>query len=671
MNFKTISKNIFSYTNKDNNLITHHEIDNIKIFNEYTILFNGISEKNLSSINIRLFKEGNEFEEVLLDINKSYKFQNKNIRKIEINVNLKEDLIFILKILENPITFSENTYENSPIIKEFIEKIDSSFSYENDDIIPTFNVKIACILDEFSYDCFSYDCNLLQLKSMTWEKQIKEFQPDLLLVESAWYGICKTWISKVACEEKLDKTLSSLVNYCKDNNIPTIFFNKEGLVNFYYFEKSSSIFDYVFVSDENIIPHQIKACNHHKVYPLSFAAQPKIHNSINKNKYKLGKIAFAGGWYSEKHKDRVSDFEYIVKPALQYGIHIYDRNFHQREMLEFIGKYWPKEYLDYIVGKLDYKYMVEAYRNYTVFLNVNSVQDSSYMVSRRVYEILACKTLTLTSYSKCISDNFSDYVLISNNKEETVGYLDKILPNTILYEKESKKSQRYILENHTYKNRLMEVFNIVNIKYNNPLPVKLGLICIIEDAYHIENIKNNILNQEASPDYTYLIINKSIDISLFKDLFELQNFQYNFYDEENDINHIFSYISTLDHKLSHYALFYSTNYYGPNYLRDYINILSYAQAQIIGKSQVYEINNESIGLAICDNKDSYVKKLYKDTIFFEKGILSHLSLYNDVFDCDYICNSKMKLYSDDEYNFLRNINSKFTIPCKHTDFVTI
>lgn len=654
MKFKSINKKMFSYKNNDGNLIPHHIIDNIKPFNQYTILFNSSSEKNLSTANIKLFKENNEYEEVLLNINKSYKFKNKNIAKIKIDINLEEDIAFSLDILEQPIKFKEDSYEVSPFVKEFMDKIDSSLCEENE-IIPTFDTKIACILDKFSYDGFSYDCNLLQLKSMSWKEQIKDFQPDLLLVESVWYGVCKTWIRKIACEEKLDKDLQELVNYCKTNNIPTVFFNKEGLVNFSYFEKSSSIFDYIFVSDENIIPHQIKVCNHDKVYPLSFAAQPKIHNSINKNKYKLGKIAFAGGWYSDIHDDRVKDFEYIVKPALEYGVHIYDRNFHQREKLEFIEKYWPKEYLDNIVGKLDYKYMVEAYKNYGVFLNVNSVQDSSYMVSRRVYEILASKTLVLSSYSKCIDENFSDYVLISKNKEDTVYYLDKILSNTSFYEKEGKKSQRYILENHTYKNRLMEIFNTINIKYNKLLPIKLGLICIIEDDSHIENIKNNILDQETPPDYTYLIINKNINIDSCKDLLTLKNIYYNFYEKEKDINHILSHIYNLNHEISYYALFYSRNYYGANYLRDYVNILSYTNADIIGKSQIYEINYNRMEFLSCSNKDSYVNKVYKDTIFFKKGILPSLQLYNDDFSCDYICDDNLLFYSDDEYNFLKNI----------------
>lgn len=670
MKFKTVSKNIFSYTNKNVELISHHKIENVRLFNQYTILFNSISEKNHSSLSIKLFKDNNEAEEVILNINNSYKFQNKNISKVEIDINLESDIIFTLEILEEPIIFKENAYENSHIIKDFVNKINSDPCDETE-LIPSFNVKIACILDEFSYECFAYDCNLLQLKSMSWDKQIKEFQPDLLFVESAWYGVCKTWIGKIACEEKLDKTLSDLVDYCKSNNIPTVFFNKEGLVNFSYFEKSSSIFNYVFVSDENIIPNQLKACNHNNIYPLSFAAQPKIHNSINKNKYKLGEVAFAGGWYSDKHEKRVTDFEYIVKPALKYGLHIYDRNFHQREMLEFIEKYWPNEYSQNIVGRLDYKYMVEAYKNYTIFLNVNSVQDSSYMVSRRVYEILACKTLILTSYSKCISDNFKDYVLISKSKEETTDYLDNVLGNPSIYEKESKKSQRYILENHTYKNRLMEIFNIVNIKYHKPSSINVGLICIIEDVSHIENIIDIISNQEYSPSYTYLIINKNININSCKDLLQLTNLYYNFYYNEKDICHIISYIHSLKHDISHYALFYSKNYYGPNYIRDYVNILSYTNASIIGKSQIYDISYNNFEISICSYKDSYVKKIYKDTLFCCKDCLLSFNLYNENFSCDYICSKDLLIYSDDEYNFIKNIVSDKNNKNKYIDFISI
>lgn len=666
MKFKSVNKLVFSYTYTKKNLITHHVIDNVKLFNQYQILFNGYTNDNISFLNIKLHMDNNKVKDILLYLNESYKFDNKNVVKIEIFINLQSDIYFNIKILEVPIVFEENTYENSTIVKNFINNINSD-SVDKIHSNPTFNTKVACILDEFTYECFSYECNLLQLKSMTWQAQIEEFNPDILLVESAWYGICKTWIRKIACEEKLDNTILDLVTYCNNKKIPTVFFNKEGLVNLSYFEKSSSIFDYVFVSDENIIPLQISLCNHHRVYPLSFAAQPKIHNSINKNKYKLGEIAFAGGWYSDKHNNRLKDFEYILKPALDYGVHIYDRNFHQRSMFEFLDKYWPKEYLDNIVGKLDYKYMVEAYKNYTLFLNVNTVQDSSYMVSRRVYEILACKTLILSSYSKGIFDNFKDYVLISKNEVDTRNLLEDLLQNTNYYEKISKKSQRYILENHTYTNRLMEIFNIINLNYNKISPIRIAVICIIQDSSHIKNIYNSLQNQYYTPSHIYLFINKDINFKDCKELLSMENIYYNFYRSEKDINHLFQYVYHLKDKITNYVLFYSNNYYGPNYIRDYVNIMSYSNIHIIGKSQVYEVNDDKLELKICDNKDSYVNKIYKDTLFFPKTFLSFLSYNNDL-SSDYIYRNNSIFYSDDEYNFLRNINSDLN---NYYDFITI
>lgn len=666
MKFKSVNKIIFSYNYNKKNLITHHVISNVKLFNQYQILFDGNTNDNLSFINIKLHMDNNDIKDVLLYINNSYKFDNKNIIKIEININLKEDTNLNIKILEVPIIFEENTYENSNIVKNFIKYIDS-IPVTKTYCAPTFNTKIACILDEFTYECFSFECNLLQLKSMIWKTQIEEFKPDLLFVESAWYGICKTWIGKIACEEKLDNTLLDLVTYCNDKKIPTVFFNKEGLVNISYFKKSSSIFDYVFASDENIIPTQIKICNHDNVYPLSFAAQPKIHNSINKNKYKLGEIAFAGGWYSDKHNSRLKDFEYILKPTLDYGVHIYDRNFHQRSMFEFLDKYWPKDYLENIVGKLDYKYMVEAYKNYTIFLNVNTVQDSSYMVSRRVYEILACKTLILSSYSKGIFDNFKDYVLISTNKDDTRDLLEDILTNTHPYEKLAKKSQRYILENHTYKNRLIEIFNMINLNYNKISSIRVAAICIIKHSYQIKNIYNSLKNQYYTPSCTYLFINKKINFEDCKELLSMNNVYCNFYRSKKDINHLFQYVYHLKDNITNYVLFYSNNYYGPNYIRDYVNILSYSNINIIGKSHVYEINNNKLELKICDSKDSYVNKIYKDTLFFPKTFLSFLS-YNDDLYSDSIYRNNFIFYSDDEYNFLRNINSSLD---DYIKFITI
>lgn len=679
MKFKQVKKKIFYYSNKENvTVINHHIIENIRPCSEYTILFNSLDNQTSSSYAeiILHFKNFTQSHSIVL--NKSYTFQNKNFTTIEINIFLKDDILFNITVLEKPIQFKENTYENSIKITNFIRNIDnlpnvSKISYKKS------NLKIACILDEFTYECISYEANLLQLKSMYWLNQISEFKPDILLVESAWYGVCKTWIKKIAICDKIDDTLLEIIKYCNKRDIPTIFFNKEGLVNFNYFEKNSSLFDFIFVSDENIISRQKKSCKHNRVYPLSFACQPQIHNSINKNKFKLGDIAFAGGWYGDKHLDRLNDFEYIIKPALNYNFDIYDRNYHQRSILEFMDEYWPSEYLNNIVGKLDYKYMIEAYKNYTLFLNVNSVQDSSYMVSRRVYEILACKTLLLSSFSLGIFENFKDYILISRNKEETISIIEDVLcfENIDKYQKKSKKSQRYVLENHTYGCRLREILNLVkvnsnsnNINLSKYKSIDVGIIYIVKSHSHLEKVFSTILNQTCEISEIFLLIDKDIKINDYLDYIDKYRIYCRYYSSATDIDNLLKEIYDLNQDTSYYALMSSPNFYHANYIRDYINILTYVNSDVIGKSCIYNFVDCKLEIEKYDFKDSYVNKLCKDTIFFSRYFLSEFK-YSDYFDKEYIYSCEPNLYSDDEFNFIKNAFSSSIIEQKYLDFIQI
>lgn len=673
MNFIPVNKIIYEYTNYQKETFnTKHLIKDLRLCNEYLILFtNNICDKSSSFIEITLYKEDESKEKINITINTPYKLLNKNVNFLEIDVHLDKYIFFDLKILEKPIPFDENTYENSHKIQKFIKNIDK-ISIKNNKKEPSYDIKIACILDEFTYECFSYEANLLQLQSMNWLKQIKEFKPQFLFVESAWHGICKTWVEKIACEEKIDETILDLIHYCNKNDIPTVFFNKEGMINLNYFEKSSSIFDYIFVSDENIIPKQIKACNHNKVYPLSFAAQPKIHNSINKNKFKLGEIAFAGGWYNTKHLDRVKNFEYILKPALNYNVDIFDRNFHQRSILEFLGKYWPEEYLNNIVGRLDYNYMVEAYKNYSLFLNVNSIQNSSFMVSRRVYEILACKTLILTSFSQGIEINFKDYVFISKNKEDTIEILENLNKNKLKNNKLAKKAQRYVLENHTYKHRLEEILDTINIKYEKSKPINIGIISIINSIYQIENIFTSVLKQNYKHTFIFLIINKNISSYYrLKQLVNSPNIHSFIYESKEDLFNIFNKIYDLNKDISYYSLFNLKNYYSQNYIKDYVNILYFVKADVIGKAQIYNLKNLNIEMCTCDNKDSYCNKIYKDTIFFNKRFFKNF--LNDFYyykeNIIYNVDNNFVFYSDDEFNFLGNMSKENIIPKDFYNFV--
>lgn len=89
------------------------------------------------------------------------------------------------------------------------------------------DLRAACILDTFSYECFKYECQMVQLKLKTWREQLEEINPHFLLVESAWRGEGGSWKRQLAnSDRKPKKDLRNVVQYCKEKGIITVFWNK-------------------------------------------------------------------------------------------------------------------------------------------------------------------------------------------------------------------------------------------------------------------------------------------------------------------------------------------------------------------------------------------------------------------------------------------------------------
>ncbi|MGL4344153.1 MAG: glycosyltransferase family protein, partial [Cellulosilyticaceae bacterium] len=91
---------------------------------------------------------------------------------------------------------------------------------------------------------------------------------------------------------------------------------------------------------------------------------------------------------------------------------------------------------------------------YKVFLNVQSLNESKWMVPRRVYEILACGTPLISSYSVGLQTQFGNEVHIAKSQNETVSLLTQILMEEDKMAYQTKQTQAKILKYHTYQNRL-------------------------------------------------------------------------------------------------------------------------------------------------------------------------------------------------------------------------
>ena len=362
MNFFIPDNIVFSLSNE----VKNFEFKKIKKFKEYKIDFTSNFKYPLNlQLKIKHFYLDNTIKENFLSCDDSITFSNYYLTKLSfefLNVeSFKECIDFKVEIIEIQKNFNLEIPKNSKKIDEFINLIEKQDPIDSPKTFSCIN--IASILDEFSYECFNPDVNLINLNYESCLNEIKYFNPDFLFVESVWKGKNNSWENKIAStNDFIDSKLLELINYCKNKNIPTVFWNKEDPINYKFFIKLAKLFDYVFTTDENSINKYKKDLNNNRVFSLLFAANPHIHNPIKYNKEKINKSFFAGTYYRNKFEERKVDLKKLLDLSIEYGeLDIYDRHYNSENPLY----YFPKKYNPYIKGYLDINDMYKTYKKFS------------------------------------------------------------------------------------------------------------------------------------------------------------------------------------------------------------------------------------------------------------------------------------------------------------------
>ena len=257
------------------------------------------------------------------------------------------------------------------------------------------------------------------------------------------------------------------------------------------FIDAARLFDYVFTSDANCIPDYRKHIGHDRVFALPFAAQPRIHNPIQSGP-RDGNVCFAGTWYAHRHFARQDDALRVLRPALGFDLHVYNRMADSGNP----NYRWPDAFLSALRGALPYAEMVEAYKRYKVFLNINSVTNSPTMFSRRVYELLACGTPVISSYSEGIDEMFGgDLVLMSEEEASTRSMLERLLGDDDYRERLALRGQRKVFSEHTYTHRLQYVLDTIGLDRPRVGHPPITFIAAVENPDQLADAWDNYRRQ--------------------------------------------------------------------------------------------------------------------------------------------------------------------------------
>ncbi len=332
-------------------------------------------------------------------------------------------------------------------------------------------LRVACIFDDFTMHSYAPECELIVLRPDTWRAQVEAQRPHLLFVESAWHGPDKSWDRKI---NQLAIELRELVQWCHEASVPTAFWNKEDPVHFGTFLNTAALFDVVFTTDFDCIHRYKQLLDHDRVYLLPFACQPRQHNPIEKFERKNA-ACFAGAYYA-RYPERQRDFLRMMIQLLERGpVEIFDRN-HGKTDPDY---QFPASYRDYIVGNLPFSEIDRAYKGYRYAININSIKTSQTMFARRVFELLASNTLTISNYSKGIRLLFGELVIATDDPARLATRLRELDHDEAAARVLRLIGLRKAMAEHTYEDRLAYIASKV---FGCAPPVLLPTITVVGAA---------------------------------------------------------------------------------------------------------------------------------------------------------------------------------------------
>jgi glycosyltransferase involved in cell wall biosynthesis len=273
-------------------------------------------------------------------------------------------------------------------------------------------------------------------------------------------------------------------------------------------------------------------------------------------------------------------------------VEIYDRNYGKDDP----NYKFPAEYQPFIVGNLPFDQIDKAYKGYNYAINLNSIKQSQSMFARRVFDLLASNTVTVSNFSRGIRLMFGDLLISTDNGMEALRQLEALVDNEQSTRKLRLAALRKVMREHTYQDRLAYVLSKVRNQDNQSLLPNIVVNSYAKNQQQADSIFNSFQQQSHA--------NKSL-VLVVPGGFEPANVP------EDERILIIAAPKAQDQNLidlgspkDWLAVMVPDDYYGTNYLLDLAIATRYAQAPVIGKATIYVFSTNS-GINISNKGEQY------------------------------------------------------------------
>lgn len=426
-------------------------------------------------------------------------------------------------------------------------------------------LRMAAIMDMFTLACFQPECRIFELTPSGWRQEIEEAQPDVFFLESAWRGKGMLWKDRMI---GYPPELYAIADYCHERHIPVVFWCKEDPIHTDGFMHIAHLADVVFTTDIDAVELYKRELGHDFVYPLHFAAQPRLHNPLER--YERKDRFFFAGSYPRRFADRCRLFDELSETFLRLrGMDIYDRSY----LDPVPTAMFPEIYRPYILGGLRADEIDIAYKGYLYGINMNSVRESRTMFARRVFELMASNTVVVSNWSRGLENYFGDLAIATDDSKEMEKIFRERCGSREAIDKLRLAALRKVLLEHLYEDRLdFIVRKVFGRSLKQELP-KI-LVCSRVDSREEADRVLGMFRRQSFFGKKLVLVSEREDLC----------------DEIPTISLALlrESLPELWEGAEYLAWFHPMDWYGANYLLDMVLSTRYGDFDVIGKAEHYE-----------------------------------------------------------------------------------
>jgi glycosyltransferase involved in cell wall biosynthesis len=440
-------------------------------------------------------------------------------------------------------------------------------------------LSIACILGTHMEACLDFEANLISLDPERWQQQLEKKPPDMLLVQSAWDFSTTGWKDVIFIEGDHGNKLNSILRFCCNNGIPTVFWDTEYHGHFPLFYPAASLFDYIFATDSKSVERYQSSLGKERCTHLPLAVQPALHNPVRPDTLRSKKRDYSilfDGWADLL--ERPQSYKFLGE-LLDEGLHIVESRY------RFVANKLNDLplYRENTMGNMAYDQLLSALRSYRVYLMSDNSLSSRLSLAQRAMEAVACGA-TVVYKGACNEFIPQGLVFYADSDQETIELCKQHLKEELGETIHGLKARRKLFANQTYAQRLQTICNFLGIDHTWEEFPRVSLITPTKRPDMIPRALANYQSQKY-PNKEWIIILNSAreDIPEIKQLCQKHpDISCIHVHEEKNIG---ACLNLAIQKASGEFCFKidDDDFYGPNYVLDMMLEMRAVDADIFGK----------------------------------------------------------------------------------------